>query len=272
MKHVIGCTSRPYASLAFPEACRRIAAAGYTDVGVFRNLEECCVTSESTAAQVAAVRAAAQDVGLTPSMLLGWTHLDLGLEAAVDDYRRLIDKAAALGARWLLDPGTGDQAHYADYYELMRRAAPYAAQRGIGITLKPHGGITLTAEDLIRASEQVNHPAFGLCYDPGNIVYYTNGEHRPEPDAKRIASVVSTAIIKDCAIRDGEPDVMITPGEGLVDFEAVLGGLCAGGFTGPVYVECVGGETCNRSWPASSDEPLRQRLCRKEHGVFTSGE
>lgn len=243
MKHVIGCTSRPYASLAFSEACRWIAAAGYADVGMFQNVEEQCITSKSTAEQVAAMRTAAQDVGLTPSMLLGWTQLDLGLEAAVDDYQRLIDNAAALGARWLLDTGTDDQAHYADYYELMRRAAPYAEQCGVGITLKPHGGITLTAEDLIRAVEQVNHQAFGLCYDPGNIVYYTKGERRPEPDAKRIASVVSTVIIKDCTIRNGEPDVMITPGEGLVDFEAVLGGLCAGGFTGPVYVECVGGQT-----------------------------
>jgi sugar phosphate isomerase/epimerase len=36
---------------------------------------------------------------------------------------------------------------------------------------------------------------------------------------------------------------MVTPGEGLVDFEKVLGGLVVGGFDGPLYVECVGGKT-----------------------------
>ena len=34
MKHTIGCTTRPYGSLTFSEACEHIAAAGYTDVAV----------------------------------------------------------------------------------------------------------------------------------------------------------------------------------------------------------------------------------------------
>jgi sugar phosphate isomerase/epimerase len=57
------------------------------------------------------------------------------------------------------------------------------------------------------------------------------------------AVTVSTVIIKDCVVEDGNPDVMVTPGEGLVDFEKVLGGLVAEGFVGPLYVECVGGKT-----------------------------
>jgi sugar phosphate isomerase/epimerase len=36
---------------------------------------------------------------------------------------------------------------------------------------------------------------------------------------------------------------MITPGEGLVDFPAVLSALVTGGFRGPLYLECVGGAT-----------------------------
>ena len=35
---------------------------------------------------------------------------------------------------------------------------------------------------------------------------------------------------------------MVTPGEGLVDFEKVLGGLIEGSFRGPLYVECVAGK------------------------------
>jgi sugar phosphate isomerase/epimerase len=54
---------------------------------------------------------------------------------------------------------------------------------------------------------------------------------------------VTTVIIKDCIVKDGKPDVMITPGEGLVDFKKVVGGLIAAGFKGPLYVECVGGKT-----------------------------
>jgi sugar phosphate isomerase/epimerase len=242
MTHTIGCTTRPYSSLTFAEACEHIAAAGYTDVAVFANAGSTPVSSDSTQAEIAETRKAAADAGLTPSMLIGGTKLNLGVDAAVADYKRLIDNTAALGTKWLLDCGTGNEAHYNDYYELMRQAAPHAASAGVNITLKPHGGITLTIEDLLKAYEAVNHPAFGLCYDPGNIVYYTKGELRPEPAAKSIAPKVSTVIIKDCAVNDGKPDVAITPGEGLVDFEKVLGGLVSGGFTGPLYVECVGGK------------------------------
>jgi len=52
---------------------------------------------------------------------------------------------------------------------------------------------------------------------------------------------VGTCMIKDCVVVDGTPDVHLLPGEGLVDFRSVLGQLVAGGFDGPLYVECVGG-------------------------------
>ena len=241
MKHTIGCTTRPYGSLTFTEACEHIAAAGYTDVAVFANDGQVPVQADSTDAEIAETRKAASAAGLTPSMLIGSTKLNLGLEAAVDDYKRLINNAAALGTKWLLDCGTGNEAHYADYFELMRQAAPHAAKMGVNITMKPHGGISLTVQDLIDADAEVNHPAFGICYDPGNIIYYTKGDLRPETDVAIAAPKVSTTIIKDCVVEDGVPDVMVTPGEGLVDFETVLSGLVSGGFEGPLYVECVGG-------------------------------
>ena len=243
MKHTIGCTTRPYGSLTFAEACEHIAAAGYTDVAVFANAGQVPVQADSTEAAIVETRNAADAAGLTPSMLIGSTKLNLGLEAAVNDYKRLINNAAALGTKWLLDCGTGNEAHYADYFELMRRAAPHAAEVGVNITMKPHGGISLTVQDLIDADEKVNHPAFGICYDPGNIIYYTKGGLRPETGIATIAPKVTTTIIKDCVVQDGVPDVMVTPGAGLVDFETVLNGLVNGGFEGPLYVECVGGET-----------------------------
>ncbi len=136
MKLTSGCTTRPYSSLAFAEACRHIAAAGYTDVALFRTAG---VRSESSREEVL--------------------------------------------------------------------------------------------------------PAFGICYDPGNIIYYTRGKERPETHVSEVAPLVTTGIIKDCVLRDDIPDVMITPGEGLVGFDAVLSALVEGGFRGPLYVECVGGES-----------------------------
>lgn len=247
MELVVGCTTRPHSRLSFAEACEHIVAAGYTDVAVFANVvdenkSEVPVRSDSTSDEVAAARKAAADAGLEPSMLIGSTNLNLDLDAAVDDYKRLIDNAAALGTKWLLDCGTSKEELYDKYYELMSRAAPHAQEAGVNITLKPHGGITLTVQGLVDAYERVNNPAFGICYDPGNIIFYTKGEMRPETDLDKVTPMVTTGIIKDCVLEDGKPDVMVTPGEGLVDFDTVLSGLVAGGFRGPLYVECVGGQ------------------------------
>lgn len=240
MDAIIGSTSRPYASLDYHEAYARIAAAGYADLAIFRNKGQVPVRADSTRDEVKAVKKAVADAGLKPSMLIGRTQLDEGLEKATEAYKRLIDNAAELGVQWLLDCGTGKQEHFDAYYELMRRAAPHAEDAGLHITLKPHGGITLTPEDMLAADRQVSHAAFGLCFDPGNIIFYTQGERRPEPDVERVAPRVNTAIIKDCIVENGKSDVSVTAGDGLVDFPVVLGKLGASGFAGPYYVECVG--------------------------------
>ena len=131
MQHTIGCTSRPYSRLRYEEAYEHIAAAGYTDVAVFANTGQVPVHADSTPAEVAAVRRAAADAGVVPSLLIGNTVLDLGLEAAIEDYKKLIDHAADLGTSWLLDCGTGKEEHFESYFVLMRRVAPYAQQAGL---------------------------------------------------------------------------------------------------------------------------------------------
>lgn len=254
-EHLIGATTRPYSKLTYQEAFERIARAGYSDVAVFANAGQMPVSSESTEAEVAVVRKAAENAGVAPSMLLARTRLGEGLAAAVEDYRRLVDNAAALGVRWLLELGTGNEEHYDDYFELMRRAGEWAEERDIRITMKPHGGISLTADNLLEAHQRVGHDAFGICFDPGNIVYYTLGERRPETDVGAVAGVVTTFIVKDCVVEGGKADVMVTAGDGLVDFPSVLGQLVAAGFEGPLYVECVSSVE-----PAEVDRDLAHTL------------
>jgi len=252
-EHILGSTTRPYHGLTFAEACERIAGAGYTDVAAFSHNGEMPVDSRSTHAQVIEARDAASRAGVRPSMVLGRTHLDMGLPEATDDYRRLIDNCASLGASWVLELGTSRENHYEDYPKLMGAVVEHAAAAGIGISLKPHGGISLTAEELIDLHDQVDHPAFRISYDPGNIIFYTRGEVRPESEVELIASRTSTLIIKDCQLDGNEPDVMVTAGDGLVDFPFVISRMAAGGFSGPMYVECVGA-----SAPDDVDTALRR--------------
>ena len=239
-KHKIGSTTRPYNQLGFSEACVRIVKAGYSDIAVFAHGRKIPVDSGSTPEQVSLARAAVADAGVDASMILGRTHLELGLNAAIGDYKKLIDNVQSLGVKWILELGTGKQEQYADYPRLMQAVAEHADSAGIGISLKPHGGISLTAKELIDLHDQVGHPAFRISYDPGNIIYYTKGEIRPESEVEMVASRTATLIIKDCSLDGDNPNVMVTAGEGLVDFPFVIEKMQAGGFVGPMYVECVG--------------------------------
>jgi sugar phosphate isomerase/epimerase len=239
MTFTIGCATRPYREWPFDQACEHIAAAGFSDVAVF---SDAGITPDTSLCHTRAVRETACSHGLRPSMLIAKADLAMGHEEAAARYKRMVDHAVVLGAKWLLDMGTSNTRHFPSYITTMEKAVPYAASAGVSINLKPHGGLTRTCRDLIRVHKQVGHPAFGVCYDPGNIIYYTNGAARPEECAADVAPYVTTAIIKDCVVLDGRPDVLVTPGQGLVDWECVLSGLCSGGFGGPFYLECVGGK------------------------------
>ncbi|MGL4996734.1 MAG: sugar phosphate isomerase/epimerase family protein [Deefgea sp.] len=246
MKNIIACTTRPYQILPFAAACEQIAAAGFSELAVYYSASGpdqyvLPVNADSTSSEIAAARNAAAAAGVKPAMLLGYSHPELGLAKAIDEYKRLIDNASALGSQWLLDCGIDDLNLRHDYYKLMRQVAPHAAQAGIQISLKPHGGITLSLLDLLQAQQKIAHPAFSWCFDPGNLIYYSNGAINPEDCITPLLPWLTTGIIKDCVINAAGPDVAITAGEGLVDFRQTLSELVKGGFTGPLYIECVGG-------------------------------
>ena len=92
--------------------------------------------------------------------------------------------------------------------------------------------------------------------DPGNVIYFTAEASMagggaqvgtfqlPTDGLAAEAHRFNTFIISDAIVaEDGSPDVMVQPGEGLVDHAAVLATLRRGGFSGPICLENVPGET-----------------------------
>ncbi len=235
----LGCFNRPWNKFDYDEALAGIAAAGYALTGTMHQQGEPLVEMDSSEQEIAVLRAKVQSAGLAPSTVLGSFPMDGSSEQSVAGLKALIDRVAIFGARYLLHCGTSNEGQYDRFYETMKACCDYAQEREVMLTLKPHGGISVSGADLLRAVERIDHANFGIYYDPGNIMHYKGLD--PVEELKPVAEHVVAMCIKDSL---GEMEgVMITPGTGKVDFQGVFDVLFDAGFEGPCLVECLGGET-----------------------------
>ena len=222
--------------------------------------------ADVTARQLGTARLTAEAKGLALyATLIGVKREPLGPNRALDTvanlsaadggaagYRRILDHCKALGMRWVLDFGPPTPDDHDAYVSLMRAVAPHAAALSLGISMKPHG-TCLSNADLLGVVKEVDHPAFKISLDPGNVMYYTRGAESPTAGLDELAPFVSTVVMKDCALTGDSQldeygsegvDVLIVPGTGLVPFAEVASILlAAGGFSGPLLLEKVPGTT-----------------------------
>lgn len=238
--YVLGCFTRPWDDLPYEGALDAIAEAGYAGAGFMTHagsprLVICSRTSEEDAAKAGE---ACRSRGLA---LLSCYGDDLGqyasLEACEEGLRRILHNCAAAGSPRVLLGGTNDAAKHPIYYGAIKNCCGLAASLGVEMHLKPHGGTNATGPECRARIEEVNHPSFGFWYDPGNIYYYSEGALDPVEDAPSVASLTTGMCVKDFA---PPRNVNLTPGDGLVDFPALMTALREGGFTsGPLVVECL---------------------------------
>ncbi|MGC9329173.1 MAG: sugar phosphate isomerase/epimerase family protein, partial [Candidatus Hinthialibacter sp.] len=131
----------------------------------------------------------------------------------------------------------GSPDHFNAYYQAVAECCDYALEQKVELTIKPHGGLNATGPQCRNIVEKVHHENFRLWYDPGNIYYYSNGELDPVDDAATVDGLVTGMCVKDYL---PPKNVLVTPGEGQVNFEAVLARLKKGGFThGPLVIETL---------------------------------
>ncbi len=235
--------NRPWAQFTFDEALAGIAAAGFRFFGFLAQQRKMLIDATTAPEDVDAAVAQVRRHGLEPRFIPSSISLDQPEADAVAQVQRLVDNARRAGIPVLLEMGHSKPENYQKYFAVMRRAAPYAHQQGITIALKPHGGLSTTGDDCLRGVETVDHPAYRLCFDPGNLLYYAG--QRPEVELPKLAPYVAAMCVKDETGGAG-PDrsVSVTPGDGEVDFRAVFKILNDHGFAGkPAIVETLAGST-----------------------------
>ena len=236
----IGCYTRPWANYDYRVALDAIAEAGFRYAGLMTTKSKTglVISVATTLEEAEQVGKAAKNRGLgVLSVYGGGIPVAKSLKAGIGGLKKLIDNCAACGAQNLLMGGIGNEKLYEAYYKAIAECCDYAAEKGVGISIKPHGGLNATGPQCRKTVEMVGHKNFRIWYDPGNIFYYSDGKLDPVDDAATVDGLVIGMCIKDYR---HPKNVSITPGTGQVDFPAVLARLRKGGFThGPLVIECL---------------------------------
>jgi len=248
-KYQIGIYTRPWDKFDYRVALDAIAEAGFKHAGLMTTTMpwgRLVITRDTTTEEAARVGEEVKKRGMDiPSVYGGGIRVNRSLDEGIADVRKLIDNCVAAGAGSLLMGGTGKADLYDRYYKAIAECCDCAAEKGVPITVKPHGGLNATGPQCRKCIELVGHKNFSLWYDPGNVFHYSNGELDPVDDAATVGGLVTVGMcIKDFDMveKDGKPtrDVWLTPGTGRVDFPKVLQVLRKGGFTsGHLVIECV---------------------------------
>jgi sugar phosphate isomerase/epimerase len=245
----VGCYTRPWDKHDYRVALDAIADAGFKHAGLMTTSWE----SGRLVISVNTMEDEAEKIGQEvsrrgmeiPSVYGGPIPVQKSLEEGIAGLKKLIDACVAAGARSLLMGGIGKAALYETYYKAIAECCDYAAEKGLPITVKPHGGLNATGEQCRRCIEMVGSRNFSLWYDPGNIYFYSDGKLNPVKDAANVDGLVTVGMcIKDFTMSTDceqiSKNVWVTPGNGMVDFPAVLANLKRGGFAGgDLVVETV---------------------------------
>ena len=234
----IGCYTRPWAEFDYPVAFDGMAGAGFKYAGLMTCKSGLVISTETTLDQVTQVKKEADARGLKIASLYGGNFdVTKSVDEGIAGFKKLIDYTALCECPNLLLAGIAEPELVDNYYKVVAECCDYAAGKGVGISVKPHGPLNSTGRECRPLIEKVGHKSFRLWYDPGNIYYYSDGKLSPVDDAADVDGLVVGMSVKDFRM---PKDVNVTPGTGMVNFPGVMARLRQGGFKeGPLIVECL---------------------------------
>ena len=237
-----GCMTRPWAKYPLERALEGIRRAGYAYTAYVGQHEgKPSYSLQSTSAEVAALRRKVESFGLKAVAAWAGDPLTYGTEGL----RRHVELAGELGLEFLILSSpyakqrrrpelTVDE----EFAFIVTPVLDLADSLGVGLHVKPHMGEFGAGPGLAALARRINHPRFGVAYDPGNIHFYEG--LRADEDVKCVAAEVRSLCVKDHKGAQREQNFP-TPGDGDVNWAGVWQSLSAAGFRGYALVELLGG-------------------------------
>lgn len=234
--------TRPWAQYSLERALEGIARAGYAYTAyVGQHDKKASYTLESTSSEIQALRKKVESFGLKAVAAWAGDPLRYGTEGM----RRHVELAGELGLRHLIlsspyakERQSPELTIDEEFAAIVEPVLDLAESVGVGLHVKPHMGEFGTGPGLAALSKRMNHPRFGVSYDPGNIHFYEG--LRADEDVKSVAAEVHSICVKDHKGEQRENNFP-TPGEGDVNWGPVWQSLSGADFDGFALVELLGG-------------------------------
>ena len=250
----VACMTIVYSAFPLVRALSGIKEAGYKFVAWGTTHEEdgkrVPVLAPDAAPEAAKELAKrCRDTGLEPVMLFGPSP------DAVPAFRTRLKQAGAAGVGHLLCMGSTKGNDLKAWAKNLKELGKLAADEGVTIGVKPHGGNTGRGSELLALIEDVGRERVAISYDAGNVMDYHKID--PLPDLKTCAGAVRSFCIKDH--RTFPKDEDCGPGLGEIDHYRLLANVAAGGGAVPLCCENVSAPALPRAKTPEDVDALAKR-------------
>ncbi|WP_165065491.1 sugar phosphate isomerase/epimerase family protein [Paludisphaera rhizosphaerae] len=167
--------------------------------------------------------------------------------------KKWIDRAAWMGAPVIrvfagqIPKDSTEDVAFGWVIECFNEVLPYAEAKGIVLALENHGGITASADQLLKFVNAINHPNFGVNLDTGNF-----RTEDPYGDLARLAPYAVNVQVKTEIHPKGKPTEE-------ADLQRIVDILVAALYAGYVVIEYEAAEDVRFAMPRYSRK-LRDML------------
>jgi len=181
---------------------------------------------------------------------------DAAREALMQAHAGLMESTAAIGARTYvlhIGPQRADEAKAASWdraRQCVDRLVPRAEALGVLLALE-NGlpGYVMTNEELLAFVAEYDHPAVGICYDSGHAHVTGNA-------AAVLAAFAPYVVTVHLHDNDGQSDQHLIPGQGTMDWPAVVAALAQC----PRLVHAETEAVNSAQWPPTPEVWPQQRV------------
>ncbi len=235
----VACMTYVYRDFPLERALLGIAKSGYRFVAWGMEHRDAdgkrqpVLAPDASADEARALAKRCRDLGLEPVMM--FSNIYPERQEGLKILRQRLTQAGAAGVPQVLTFGHTENGGRAIWLQRFKELGPVAADQGVTLVVKQHGGETGTGEACAKFTRELDHSHVKVNYDAGNVMDYLDVD--PIPDLKACVDEVRSFCIKDH--RNFPKDEDCGPGFGEIDHYKLLHAVAWTGRALPLCCENI---------------------------------